>query len=50
MLALVLFKALSLMFHALDYRFLDLEGKSDAWTIIFYIVHLLKVHLLIFIN
>lgn len=47
MLALVLFKALSLMFHALDYRFLDLEGKSDAWTIIFYIVHLLKGAVLI---
>ena len=43
MLFLVFFKALSVMFHAIDFRFLDIEGQTDAWTIIFYIVHLLKV-------
>lgn len=47
MLVLVFFKALSVMFHALDYRFLDIEGKTDAWTIIFYVVHLLKGGILI---
>jgi len=43
MLILVFVKAFSVMFHALNYRFLDLDGETDAWTIIFYVVHLLKV-------
>merc|ERR1711976_859286 len=47
MLFLVFFKALSVMFHAIDFRFLDIEGQTDAWTIIFYIVHLLKGGILI---
>lgn len=47
MLFLVFFKALSVMFHAIDFHFLDSEGKTDAWTIIFYIVHLLKGGILI---
>ena len=35
------------MFHAIDFRFLDKEGKTDTWTIIFYVVHLLKGGILI---
>ena len=45
MLILVFVKAFSVMFHALNYRFLDLDGETDAWTIIFYVVHLLKVNI-----
>lgn len=47
MLTLVFFKAFSVMFHAIDFRFLDKEGKTDTWTIIFYVVHLLKGGILI---
>jgi len=47
MLILVFFKAFSVMFHAIDFRFLDKEGKTDTWTIIFYVVHLLKGGILI---
>lgn len=47
MLILVFVKAFSVMFHALNYRFLDLDGETDAWTIIFYVVHLLKGSILI---
>jgi len=38
------------MFHALNYRFLDLDGETDAWTIIFYVVHLLKVSGIYFVG
>ena len=50
MLILVFVKAFSVMFHALNYRFLDLDGETDAWTIIFYVVHLLKVSNYDYIN
>ena len=50
MLILVFVKAFSVMFHALNYRFLDLDGETDAWTIIFYVVHLLKVRGIYFVG
>nr|CAB3250633.1 protein GPR107-like [Phallusia mammillata] len=39
---LMIVKALSIMFHAIDYYFIGRDGRPEAWAVIFYIVHLLK--------
>lgn len=43
LMAVIIFvKGLSVMFHSLDYYFIAKDGRSEAWAVIFYIVHLLK--------
>nr|XP_039269378.1 protein GPR107-like [Styela clava] len=47
MAAIIFVKGLSVMFHSLDYYFIAKDGRTEAWAVIYYIVHLLKGILLI---
>ncbi|KAI8517761.1 hypothetical protein Bbelb_037780, partial [Branchiostoma belcheri] len=43
MAALVMVKAISLMFHAVNYHFIAVEGSpEEAWAVLYYIVYLLR--------
>ncbi|XP_035685075.1 protein GPR107-like isoform X2 [Branchiostoma floridae] len=43
MAALVMVKAMSLMFHAVNYHFIAVEGSpEEAWAVLYYIVYLLR--------
>lgn len=43
MLALILFKAITLMFRAIDYHYIMLEGtQEEGWAVVYYIAHLAK--------
>ncbi|KAA0203739.1 hypothetical protein HAZT_HAZT004874, partial [Hyalella azteca] len=44
---LVVIKSLSLLFHAINYHFIQIQGKHmEAWAVMYYIMHLLKGALL----
>jgi hypothetical protein len=48
MLFLVLIKALSLIFHGVNYHYIAINGRhEEAWAILFYITHVLRGLLLI---
>lgn len=43
MAVLVYLKSLSLMFHAINFHFIEIKGEHvEAWAILFYVAHLLK--------
>ncbi|XP_035685074.1 protein GPR107-like isoform X1 [Branchiostoma floridae] len=48
MAALVMVKAMSLMFHAVNYHFIAVEGSpEEAWAVLYYIVYLTRSLLLL---
>ena len=43
MLALILFKAITLVFRAIDYHYIMIEGtQEEGWAVVYYIAHLAK--------